>query len=224
MIVVIDGPAGSGKSSTARAVADRMKIQYLDSGALYRTLTLIYLEAGRDKEQFFEILKEQSISFDYREGLFHTYINKEEVTESIRSEAVAAHVSEVAAMPGSREVVNKLMREVIAEGIYIAEGRDLGTVVFPNAALKFFMVADTDTRAERRYREMKEQGMNPSLEAVRQNIEERDRKDSTRSEAPLRKAEDALEVDTSEMKFEQQVAFICSKIEELLTKENINKN
>lgn len=220
MIVVIDGPAGSGKSSTARAVADRMKIQYLDSGALYRTLTLIYLEAGRDEEQFFEILKEQSISFEYRNGLFHTYLNDEEVTESIRSEAVAACVSEVAALPQSREVVNRLMHEVIADGVYIAEGRDLGTVVFPDAALKFYMVADVETRALRRYREMKGQGMSPSFEEVKRNIEERDRKDSTRSEAPLRKAEDAIEVDTSEMEFEQQVSFICSRIEELLAKQN----
>ncbi|MFH5883548.1 (d)CMP kinase [Halalkalibaculum sp. DA3122] len=212
MIIVIDGPAGSGKSSTARAVADKLDIQYLDSGALYRTLTLMYLESGKDKTKFFELLNRKSISFFYEEGTFHVSVGKRDITEQIRTVEVNNHVSTVAALPKSRQFVNNLMHQAVQKETWIAEGRDLGTAVFPDAELKFFMVADTDVRAERRHRELKAQGADVTLDEVKRNIIERDQKDSRRKKDPLKKAPDAVEVDTSEMTFEQQVDFICSRI------------
>ncbi len=119
MVIVIDGPAGSGKSSTARAVADRLQIEYLDSGALYRTATLIYLEANRDKEMFFRLLNQKKISFRYEDQKFHVEIDDKPVTEKLRSPEVANFVSEVAAMPRVRAFVNSLMRDVVLEGVYI---------------------------------------------------------------------------------------------------------
>lgn len=219
MIIVIDGPAGSGKSSTARAVADRLNIQYLDSGALYRTLTVVYLESGKDEKKFFELLKEKSIEFHYEDDTFHVMIDSEDVTAQIRNMKVSSHVSTVAAMPASRTVVNNLMRRAIRQDVWIAEGRDLGTAVFPDADLKFFMIADMETRVDRRYKELKSKGAAISREEVRRNVVERDQKDSQREADPLKKADDAIEVDTTDMNFEQQVNFICSTITDKLERQ-----
>lgn len=220
MIIVIDGPAGSGKSSTAKAVADKMGLQYLDSGALYRALTLIYLESGCDKERFFELVDKKSISFRYENHLFRVYIDGDEVTRQLREMEVSENVSKVASMPEGRRIVNDLMRSAVSENGYIAEGRDLGTAVFPDADLKFFMSADLETRTHRRYEELRLQGIETDLETVRENIRRRDRKDSQRSTDPLKKPEDAIELDTTNLDFEQQVQLICSHITEL--KENKN--
>ncbi len=217
MIVVIDGPAGSGKSSTARAVAEQLEIQFLDSGALYRVATLIYLKAEKNKELFFELLKEKKISFHFQEKKFSVLLNDTDVSNDIRTMQVSQHVSEVAAMPEVRAQVNALMHKVVEEGIYIADGRDLGTAVFPNAALKFFMVADIKTRAERRLAELQKKGDDTSLEEVMANIADRDEIDSSRSADPLKKADDAIEIDTSALSFEEQVSIICDQIKPLIT-------
>lgn len=214
MIIVIDGPAGSGKSSTARAVADRLNIEYLDSGALYRTATLMYIEAGRDKEEFFTLLNQKEISFYYRDHRFHVAIDGTPVTNRIRKPEVSRQVSQVAAMPKVRDYINELMHGAVEEGIYIAEGRDLGSVVFPDAELKFFMWADLEERARRRYEEQKEDHPELTLRDVKENIAERDQKDSQRKAAPLMKADDAIELNTTSLTFEQQVEKICSIIEE----------
>ncbi|MBO6585883.1 MAG: (d)CMP kinase [Gracilimonas sp.] len=222
MIVVIDGPAGSGKSSTAKAVAANLQIQFLDSGALYRVATLLYLDVNKDLPQFFDTLRESDISFHFKNEKFHAYLNGRDVSDQIRSMEVSEHVSEVASNPDVRAHLNDLMREVVKTDIYIADGRDLGTAVFPDAALKFFMVADLDTRAQRRYQEVKAQGKDVTLEEVKQNIAGRDEKDSNRDSDPLKKADDAILVDTSEMTFEEQVAFISEKIERLISTQKNN--
>lgn len=216
MIIVIDGPAGSGKSSTARAVADRMNIEYLDSGALYRAVTLVYIEAAPDRDLFFRLLKQKEISFSYRDKKFYVSIDDKDVTDRIRSINVSRNVSEVATMPKVRSYINRLMRKAVRKGVFIAEGRDLGTVVFPDAALKFFMVADVNERARRRLSELKAEDEEITFEKVKQNIRERDQKDSKRAVDPLKKAEDAIEIDTTHTRFEQQVEKICSHIEEVL--------
>ncbi|HKK43966.1 MAG TPA: (d)CMP kinase [Balneolaceae bacterium] len=216
MIIVIDGPAGSGKSSTARAVADRLQIEYLDSGALYRTATLIYLEANRDKEKFFRLLNQREISFHYDDRTFHVAIDGHSVTKDIRTPKVADLVSKVAAMPKVRAHVNKLMRDVVPQGVYIAEGRDLGTAVFPHADLKFFMSANLDERARRRFNERKADNPDLTFEEVKENIRQRDQQDSKRKADPLKKAKNAIEIDTTSLTFEQQVHQICSKVKQLL--------
>jgi cytidylate kinase len=217
MIVVIDGPAGSGKSSTARAVAEQLEIQYLDSGALYRVATLIYLKAEKNKELFFELLKENKISFHFKEKKFHAFLNGEDVSDAIRTMEVSNSVSEVASEPEVRAFVNELMHKAVQSDVYVADGRDLGTAVFPDAALKFFMVADLKTRAERRLAELRQKGDdNVSLKEVMQNIAGRDEIDSSRSADPLKKADDAIEIDTSSLNFDEQVSIICNQIKPLV--------
>jgi len=212
MIIVIDGPAGSGKSSTARAVADRMNLEYLDSGALYRTVTWLYLENDFAFDSFFKRLTPDSIDFRYEDETFRVWVDGREITDELRSSRVSNQVSKVASRPEVREFVNDLMREAIRERDCIAEGRDLGTAVFPEAVLKFYMTADVDTRAERRYEELKDRGYDIDYERVRDNIKKRDKKDAEREKDPLKKADDAVSIDTSEMSFEQQVDKICSFI------------
>lgn len=219
MIVVIDGPAGSGKSSTAKAVAAKLQIQFLDSGALYRVATLIFLNADKDYQTFFDRLEESKISFHFKDGKFHAILNDQDVSDEIRSMEVSKHVSDVASNPDVRKYVNDLMREVVKSNVYIADGRDLGTAVFPDAALKFYMVADLETRAQRRYEEVSANGKNVTLEEVKQNITQRDDTDSNRSSDPLKQADDAILVDTSDMTFDEQVAFICQKIEQLISQQ-----
>lgn len=218
MIVVIDGPAGSGKSSTARAVADQLQIEYLDSGALYRTATLIYIEADRDEETFFRLLNQKKISFQYKNQKFHVDIDGQSVADDIRTPKVADYVSEVAAMPKVRAYVNNLMRNIISTGVYIAEGRDLGTAVFPDADLKFYMSADLNERARRRFRERSEDNPELTLKKVKQNIIQRDQKDSKREADPLKKADDAIEIDTTNLTFEQQVNQICLEVKQRIQK------
>mgnify|MGYP006282748009 CR=1 FL=1 len=217
MIIVIDGPAGSGKSTTARAVADELNIEYLDSGALYRTVTLIYTEAQRDQDKFFELLDEKEITFRYEDQEFKVFIDGQSVTDDIRTPQVADYVSEVAAMPRVRAYVNNLMRKVILDGIYIAEGRDLGTAVFPDADVKFYMSASLKERARRRYDERKDDNPDLSFQKVKENIVQRDQKDSKRAADPLKKADDAIEIDTTDLTFEQQVNQICLKVKQHMT-------
>ena len=218
MIVVIDGPAGSGKSSTAKAVAEQTNIQYLDSGALYRAATLIFIESNQNRTTFFERLESINISFCYKKGYFNVSIDGRDVTKDIRTMLVSNSVSEVASLPEVRSFINGLMNEAILTGNFIADGRDLGTAVFPNADLKFFMIADLETRAKRRMIELKNQGSDVTLEQILLNISERDQKDSNRKADPLKKANDAIEIDTSTYKFEEQVNFISEKVFLLLNK------
>ena len=213
MIVVIDGPAGSGKSSTARAIAGQLQIQYLDSGALYRAATTIYIHSNCDRDLFFERLKESNISFIFKEGIFNVFVNGEDVTLRIREMEVSGKVSEVAAMPEVRAHVNDLMNEAVPTDVYIADGRDLGTAVFPNADLKFFMVANLETRAKRRLKEM---DGDISLQDVMENLSSRDAQDSSREADPLKKAEDAIEIDTGSYTFQEQVDHICGIIKPLI--------
>jgi cytidylate kinase len=214
MIIVIDGPAGAGKSSTAKAVAQKLNIEYLDSGALYRALTCIFLQAGKDRKAFFDLLKQASVSFSYTDAIFRVWVNDEEITAKLRNAEVSALVSDIASLDGSRTFVNSLMREAVQEGTYIAEGRDLGTAVFPEADLKFFMSADVDERARRRYEELKGSDDEVSIEQVSQNIAERDQKDTDRANDPLKKAADAIDVDNTSMSFDEQVRHICSIIDD----------
>lgn len=214
MIIVIDGPAGSGKSSTAKAVARKLKIEYLDSGALYRALTCLYLDSDKDFDTFFDLLSRISITFSYSDKVFHVSVNGTDITDKLRTPTVADHVSTVAAHPRVRSFVNELMREKVRQGAYIAEGRDLGTAVFNDADVKFFMSADVKERARRRFDELRASGTDISVEEVETNIRQRDKKDQAREADPLKKAPDAIELDTTGLAFEEQVHKICTIIDE----------
>lgn len=216
MIVVIDGPAGSGKSSTAKAIAEQLQIQFLDSGALYRVATLVYLESLDNGTSFFDRLKESDISFYFKNKNFHSFLNGEEVSDEIREMKVSNAVSKVASDPMVRSHINKLMRAEVETGVYIADGRDLGTAVFPDAELKFFMVADLHERAKRRLAEMEAQGLDASLEEIKSNLESRDNADSSRASDPLKQADDAILINTSELSFEEQVSQIAERVRQIM--------
>lgn len=217
MIIVIDGPAGSGKSSTAKKIAELLDIQYLDSGALYRALTFLWLRTEISKrKKFFEILPEINLDTEYRGDTFYVSVNGEDITKEIRSPEVSNHVSEMASDPGARSFVNQYMRNLVKENNYIADGRDLGTVVFPDADLKFFMDASIEERAKRRYRELKDENQDISLEEVKNNLIARDFKDSNRKADPLRKDDDAILIDTTGKTFDEQINEIAMIIREKL--------
>lgn len=212
MMIVIDGPAGSGKSSTAKAIADRTDIQYIDSGALYRAVTLIYMQHIDSRIAFFDAIDRADITFSYINKLFRVFVDGHEVTKDIRKQQVADNVSKIAADPEVRERVNRLMRKQVGNGNFIADGRDLSTVVFPDADLKFYMDCDLDTRAKRRYAELTKDGYDVSFEEIRRNLSKRDHLDSSRAHAPLKKSGDAIVIDTSNLTFREQVDIILNYI------------
>lgn len=213
MIIVIDGPAGAGKSTTAREIARRTGIDFADSGAVYRGFTLLWLRMQCDLEQLPHLAREQGLRFDFRGDDVRVYLEGEDVSDEIRSGRVNDCVSEVATHAAVRDQVTRILKETALSQDVIMEGRDLGTVVFPQADLKFFLTADVQTRAERRFREFEQKGIAVRYEDVLQNVSARDKRDSERAIAPLKKASDAIEVDSSGMTFEEQMQAILAHID-----------
>ena len=221
VIIAIDGPAGSGKSSTARAVAKQLGFRHLDTGALYRSLTLGLLRAGFAPGDFGGLdaatLDALRVRTEPSASGFKYFVGDDEVSDAIRSPEVNAHVSRIAALPAVRAWLLDRQRDAGAITDLVADGRDVGTVVFPDADLKVFLVARPEARAERR---LKEQGIaaptpaEVQAEVARLGI--RDEIDSTREIAPLVKAEDAVEIDTSDIGFEDQVARIVELAQGIL--------
>lgn len=210
IIIALDGPAGSGKSSTARAVARELGYRHLDSGAFYRALTLAALEAGIPPETWDALDDDALDALDVHghpaDGGFRMTVAGRDVTEAIRSPEVNANVSAMAAVPAVRGWLMDALRDAGARGGLVADGRDIGTVVFPGAELKCFLVADPRERARRRLRE---QGAEPrddaELDAEAARLLARDALDSGRAVAPLAEADDAVRVDTTALTFEAQV-------------------
>ncbi|MBW3570621.1 MAG: (d)CMP kinase [Gemmatimonadetes bacterium] len=215
MIIALDGPAGSGKSSTARAVAARLGYRHLDSGAFYRAITLAALRAGIHPDGWPRLTPDQLDRLDVHgrpaERGYTMTIGGQDVGGEIRSYQVNAHVSRMAAIPAVRAWLMDALREAGARGGLVADGRDIGTVVFPDAELKAYLIADAEERARRRLRE---QGVaDPPLEEVRAEaalLQGRDAIDSGRETAPLRQADDAVVIDTTGLSFDQQVERIVA--------------
>lgn len=213
MIIAIDGPAGSGKSSTAREVARRLGFRHLDSGAFYRTLTLAAIRAGIPPAEWPALGSARFDAFDLTArpagNGFELRLGGEPVSESIRADDVNAGVSRMARIPAVRDWVYDKLRGVARLGSLVTDGRDMGTVVFPEADLKVYLTADLQTRARRRLAERGETDPAPDLlEAEMARLSERDERDSGREVAPLRQAEDAVAIDTSGLTFDQQVSRI----------------
>ena len=213
IIVAIDGPAGSGKSSTARAVAAELGYRHLDSGAFYRALTLAALEAQIPPERWTSLsaddLQQLGVEWSAEADGFHMRVGGRDATTAIRSPEVNAHVSRMAAVPGVREWLLDALRSAGETGGLVADGRDIGTVVFPDAELKVFLVCDASERARRRLREQgvpdPDQG---ALGAEVARLADRDRQDAGRAVAPLLRAADAVQLDTTELDFGAQVRAI----------------
>jgi len=215
IIIALDGPAGSGKSSTAKAVAARLGYRHLDSGAFYRAITFAALQAGIHPDGWEQLTPDELDRMDVRGRLadrgFVMTVRGGEVGAEIRSPEVNAHVSRMAAVPAVREWLMDALREAGARGGLVADGRDIGTVVFPDAELKAYLVADAEERARRRLMEM---GIaDPPLDQVRAEaarLQGRDAFDSGREVAPLRRADDAVVIDTTRLSFAEQVERIVA--------------
>jgi CMP/dCMP kinase len=211
MIIAIDGPAGSGKSSTAKLVAARLGILHLDTGAMYRAITLKCLRSGldwHDEAKIADMLKTTDITFPGTPPSVKIRMDGEDVSVAIRSDDVTKNVSDFCTVPAVRRVLVDLQRKIGKNSDTVCEGRDIATVVFPKAELKFFMVASVEERAKRRQKDFEKIGVTKSIAELVADIETRDHKDSTREISPLVKADDAIEIDTTSMTLDEQVQFI----------------
>ena len=204
--VAIDGPSGAGKSTIAKAVAKDLGYLYIDTGALYRSIGLYALRAGvvsTDREAVEKLLPEISLNLRHVDGTQRVFLNGEDVSEAIRTPDAAKAASGVSAHPGVRAFLLETQRSIARIHDVLMDGRDIGTVVLPDAAVKIFLTASAEKRAERRFKEYREKGVDTTYETVLRDVEKRDYDDSHREIAPLKKAEDAVLLDTSEMTLEE---------------------
>ena len=224
LIIAIDGYSSCGKSTFAKAIAEELNYIYIDSGAMYRAVTLYCLRrnfVGKgllDLEGIREELKNMHIEFVYNpdKGEYETFLNSEDVEKEIRGIEVSAHVSRISMIQEVRSCMVELQRQIgVYKGI-VMDGRDIGTVVFPDADLKIFMTASVEIRARRRYDEMKAKGMNVPFDEVLNNIIARDITDENRDISPLRRADDAILLDNSKMTVEEQMKWVMQIIEKII--------
>lgn len=223
-VVAIDGGAGSGKSTTAKAVAKRLKFFYLDTGAMYRAATLKYLRCGGSTDNIDtafvrEIIKHTVINLRQEGSKILVFLDNKDVTLEIRTTPVNNFVSPISALSEIREWMVQKQREVAEGKNVICEGRDIGTVVFPDAQVKIYMQADLKIRAQRRQKELDEKNIEADFNKVVENLKFRDKYDSNRVHSPLKKAEDAIILDTTDITIEQEVDFV-----EKIVRERLRKN
>lgn len=220
MIIAIDGPAGAGKSTIAKKVADSLGYVYIDTGAMYRAFTYELLTSSislSDIEEINKVLEKTNIEFKNNE----IFLNNLNVTNEIRSKNVTANVSAVSAIPQVREKLVNLQRKIASESNSILDGRDIGTVVFPNAELKIFLTASVKIRALRRYNELIAKDKNIDINEIEAEIEKRDKLDSSRETSPLIKAADAIEIDTSDLSIDEVANTILKLAEEICENESL---
>jgi cytidylate kinase len=206
--IAIDGPAASGKSTTARLLADKLGYLYIDTGAMYRALTLAVIQHKIKVDDKYAILKlAQNITIDLcmKEDGIHTYLNGEDVSQSIRLPMISEKISYISAYPEVRKVMVAKQRYLSRHGGIVMEGRDIGTVVLPDAEIKIFMAASLEQRAVRRFKELKEKNVPVQIEQIIEEIKKRDHIDSSRSSSPLKAAAGAHIIDTTNLSIEQQV-------------------
>ncbi|MBQ4482342.1 MAG: (d)CMP kinase [Lachnospiraceae bacterium] len=204
--VAIDGPAGAGKSSIAKRAASDLGFIYVDTGAMFRAIGFYMIRSGidpSDEEKVKEKLDGAEIDIVYEDGVQCVLLNGENVNSLIRTEEVSDAASKVAVLAPVRKKMLILQRNIAKNHDVIMDGRDIGTAVLPDADLKIYLTASVEVRAQRRYKENLEKGMEADIEEIKRDISERDRRDMTRSEAPLKKAEDAVEIDTSDMTIDE---------------------
>ncbi|MBS1519023.1 MAG: (d)CMP kinase [Bacteroidetes bacterium] len=207
VVVAIDGPSGTGKSTSARILAEKLNYVYIDSGAMYRAITLELLKNNikpNDIKRIVDLTSKSDIKFEGEE----VFLNGKNVTKEIRSFDVTSKVSSVSAIKEVRKILVDKQRAYAKENNIVMDGRDIGTVVFPNAKFKFFLVCDLKTRAARRRQDFIEHGMKLPIEKIMAELKKRDDIDSKRKESPLKKAKDAVELNTTNMIIEEQVNYL----------------
>ncbi len=216
IVVAIDGPAGAGKSTIAKMVAEKIGYAYIDTGAMYRSVAWKFLQTGKafDEDYISMLANTMVIMFKPEASVNRVFVDDVEVTEAIRSAEVTALVSRVAAIGAVREAMVDQQRRMGESGGVLMDGRDIGTVVFPNAQLKVFLTATVDERAMRRYKELVAKGQQVDLEQLKADIANRDKQDSERAISPLRQAEDAVYLDSSDMSIDQVAAYIENLVKE----------
>jgi len=224
LVVAIDGPAGSGKSTSAILVAQKLGYLYIDTGAMYRAVTFLAIKKNLHKEEdIIRLAKNTDLKLDFVEGKTKVFADGKEITEDIRMPEVNDRVSEISTIEAVRKILVQKQREMgTGDRGVVMEGRDIGTVVFPNADVKIFMTASIEERAKRRKKEYSEKGIDISLEKVKNNLQSRDKTDSGREVSPLTIADGAVEVNTSEVSIEEQVNIILEEIKKAASKKGIS--
>ena len=228
IIIAVDGYSSCGKSTFAKAIAARLGYIFIDTGAMYRAVTLYALEHGAirsgmvDEEAVVKLLGQISITFRFnpQRGASDIYVNGDLVEGKIRTIEVSNCVSQVSAIPEVRHKLVAMQQEMGRRRGVVMDGRDIGTVVFPDAELKLFMTADPRVRAERRYKELREKGMQVSLEEIERNVRERDRADMSRAVSPLRQAKDAIVLDNSHMTVDEQMTWFLDRFAEVMARQS----
>ena len=211
--VAIDGPAGAGKSTIAKLVAKEKGYIYVDTGAMYRGLAIHFLKKGirpEDKDAVADACRDAEVTIGYEDGVQQLYLNGENITPLLRTEEVGNMASKTSAIQEVRKKLLELQRSLAGEKDVIMDGRDIGTNILPDADVKIYLTASVATRAKRRYDELKAKGISCDLESISRDIEERDNRDMTREIAPLKQAEDAIRIDSSDMTIPEVVKKICS--------------
>lgn len=216
LVIAIDGPAGAGKSTIAKIVAEQLGYAYIDTGAMYRSVTWKFLQTKEAfDEEFISLLSEAMvIEFKPEAKVNRVFVDGIEVTDAIRSPEVTKNVSKIAAIGSVRIAMVEQQRRMGESGGVLMDGRDIGTVVFPNADIKLFLTASVDERARRRYKELVEKGLDVNLDELKAEISLRDKQDSERKISPLRKADDAMLLDTSDMTIAEVADYIIKLVQE----------
>lgn len=215
--IAIDGPSGSGKSTLAKGAAQKLGIMYLDTGAMYRTCGLCALKSGiepKDTEAVAKMLETMDLNIKFDDGVQHMILNGEDVTGMIRTPEVSRAASDISSLPIIRTAMVDMQRKIAADQSFVVDGRDIGSVVLPNAKYKFFLTASSEARAKRRFLELQEKGTPQALEDVLKDIIWRDKQDSERAASPLVKVDDAVEIDTSDIGIEETLETLLGYIKE----------
>jgi len=216
--IAIDGPSGSGKSTLAKGAAAKLNIMYLDTGAMYRTCALCSIKTGidpKDEASVRKMLETMDLKIKFQDGVQHMILNGEDVTGFIRTEEVSKAASNISTWPFVRTAMVDMQRKIAADQSFVVDGRDIGSVVLPDAKYKFFLTASAEARAQRRFLELTAKGdNNQTYEDVLKDIIWRDKQDSERSASPLVKVDDAVEIDTSDIGIEETLELLLSYIKE----------
>ena len=215
--IAIDGPSGAGKSTLSKSIAKELGYIYVDTGAMYRAIGLYFyknsIEIFNDKD-YADVLKNIKIELKYKDGTQLVFLNGQDVSSDIRIHIISDYASKVSAVPSVREFLLQMQRDIAKNNNIVMDGRDIGTVVLPNAKIKIFLTASANIRAKRRYNELLEKGQDVNFDDILSDVIARDERDSSRAIAPLKPAEDSIVVDTTDFSFDESLQFLLKTIKE----------